>query len=299
MVTYLTGASGLVGSALTARLAAAGHTVRRLVRPGPTPRPGDVIWDPGAERLDESALLAADAVIHLAGANLASPPWTPLKKARFRDSRIHATRILSEALARLPQPPACLIVASAVGYYGNRGAEPLTEQSGAGTGFLAELCADWERAADAARGAGIRVAHVRTGLALAAKGGALAPMRAAFRLGVGGPLGSGAQYWSWIALEDLVRVYQWAVEEAAADGPVNAVAPSPVTNAEFARVLGAVLHRPAALRAPAWTLRLGLGEMADEMLLSSSRVVPAKLRAAEFRFEFPELEPALRSILAR
>lgn len=277
----VTGSSGFIGSALVPALEAAGHSVIRAARPG-------VGWSlpPGIE-----------AVVHLAGENIAAGRWTPAQKARIRDSRVHGTHLVSETLARMPAPPRVLVCASAVGVYGHRGDEVLTEESRPGTGFLAEVGQAWEQAAEPARHAGIRVVSLRFGMVLSPRGGALAKMLPPFRLGLGGPIGSGRQYWSWVTLEDVVEVIRYALATEALRGPVNTVAPQSVTNREFARALGRALRRPAIIPMPAFAARLLLGEMADELLLASTRVQPARLQAAGYRFRDPELEPALRRLL--
>jgi uncharacterized protein (TIGR01777 family) len=293
----VSGASGLVGSRLVERLRADGCRVGRLLREN---RAGqqDVLWDPARQTIDRAALEGASAVIHLAGENVGSGRWTREKKARIRDSRVLGTRLLVDALGRLHQPPRVLLSASAVGYYGDRGDDWLDETAPPGKGFLAEVCRAWETEVDRAADHGIRVARYRIGLVLASTGGALASMLPWFQWGLGGRLGDGHQYQSWITLDDLVRVFQHGLKHEAASGPVNAVSPDPVTNIELTRALGRVLKRPTALPAPAFALRLALGELAGE-LLSSQRVAPTHLQSTGFRFAHPELEPALRALLAR
>ncbi len=298
----VTGSTGLVGAALTVALARGGHRVVRLVRSGTaTQAPGEhtVRWDPGRGTIDAAGLEGVDAVVHLAGESIASGRWTAAKRRRIRDSRVGATRVLAEALARLERPPATLVAASAVGYYGDRGDEVLREESAPGGGFLADVCREWEAAAAPAARRGLRVVHMRIGMVLAATGGALAALLPPFRLGLGGPVGSGRQWMSWISLDDLVRAILHALATASLAGPINAVAPAPVTNREFARTLGRVLRRPAVLPLPAGAARLLLGRMADELLLASARVVPARLEAAGFTFGDATLERALRRLLAR
>lgn len=291
----VSGASGLVGRALTAALASRQWKVIRLVRR--PPRSGEVRWDPGTEQVDAGGLAGCDAVVHLAGENIGHR-WTPARKRRIRDSRVAGTRILARALAGLDRPPAVLISASAVGIYGDRGDEELTETSPTGSGFLPDVGRAWEAAADAAREAGIRVVHPRFGIILTPEGGALSRMLLPFRLGVGGPLGSGQQWMSWITLRDVIEVLLWAVTTPTVEGPVNAVAPTPVTNADFARALGAALRRPAILPVPAFALELLFGQMARETLLASQRALPARLTAAGFPFRDPGLSAALRALLA-
>jgi hypothetical protein len=299
----LSGASGMLGTALRLALAARGTPVVRLVRtPGRAgaPAEGEVVWSPGAESplASASALAGCRAAVHLSGANVGAHRWTAAYKREIAESRVASTRALARALDGLKQPPECLIVASAVGFYGDRGDEVLDETSPAGTGFLAEVCRQWEEAARPAIDAGIRVVHLRLGVVLGPCGGALEQMLPAFRLGLGGPLGNGRQWMSWISLEDAVRAILFALEPPAPEapalaGPVNLTAPQPVTNAGFTRLLAAHLHRPAVFRAPAFALRLAFGQMADETLLASARVLPARLTAAGFRFSHPSVDRAL------
>ncbi|HWP35888.1 MAG TPA: TIGR01777 family oxidoreductase [Thermodesulfobacteriota bacterium] len=298
MRVLVSGSTGFIGSALVPVLEARGDTVVRLVRRPPRPGEAAVAWDPQAGRLDPAGLEGFDAVVHLAGENVAAGRWTAERKRRIRDSRVEGTRLLCEGLARLTRPPQVLVAASAIGYYGDRGAEWLTEESPPGTGFLAEVARAWEGATEPAADRGIRVVRLRIGVVLSPAGGALARMLPLFRRGLGGRIGSGRQYLSWIALPDLTGAVAHVLGPAGPAGPVNAVAPNPVTNAEFAETLGRVLGRPARLPAPAALLRLALGEMADEMLLASARVQPARLLATGYRFRYPELEPALRALLA-
>lgn len=295
MNILVTGASGFLGRALVARLESRGHRavpLRRAVADrgsGPT-------WDPhaGQVRLEPAGTL--DAVVHLAGETIAQR-WTRAAKTRIRASRVDATRLLCEALARQPQPPRVVVCASATGYYGERGDEVLDERSEPGTGFLADLCQAWEAAAEPARQRGIRVLHLRLGIVLARHAGALAKMLPAFRLGLGGRLGNGRQYWSWIALEDLLRATELALADDGLSGPVNAVSPEVVTNAEFTQALGRALRRPAFLPVPTVALTCLLGEMAQEALLASARVRPARLLERGFAFRFAELAVALRHLL--
>jgi uncharacterized protein (TIGR01777 family) len=296
MRVLVSGSSGLIGSALLSRLSVADHSVNRLVRPGKTPGPGDVSWDPAAQRIDLAALEGFDAVVHLAGENIAAGRWTPARKQRIRDSRAKSTRLLAEALAALARPPRALVAASAIGFYGDRGDEALTEESPAGSGFLPEVCQEWE-AATAAAQKRIRVVNLRFGMVLAADGGALRVMVLPSKLGLGGPLGSGRQWVSWIARDDLLGIIQHAIAGERLQGPVNVVTPEPVTNRDFSRALGRVLHRPAIMPVPAFALRLTLGEMADGLLLASARVSPAKLAASGYRFLHPRLDSALQNLL--
>ena len=293
----ITGSTGLIGTALLRELEASGHAIIRLVRTKGAVGPRAVLWDPETGIRDPAPLEGFDALVHLAGENLASGRWTAARKTQLRHSRVHATRKLSESLVRLSTPPRTMVCASAIGIYGDRGDAVLTEESPAGQGFLARLCQEWEAAAASARAQGIRVVFPRLGIVLAQTGGALGRMLPAFRLGLGGPLGTGRQFWSWIALQDVIGAVVHILADAAIAGPVNLTAPQPVTQSEFARTLGQVLHRPAVLPAPAWALRLAVGEMADQALLASARVIPATLTAQGYRFRFPELRSALSSAL--
>jgi uncharacterized protein (TIGR01777 family) len=295
----VSGASGLIGSALARRLAAEGHRVTALVRRAPGP--GEISWDPAGGRLDPEDLEDLDAVVHLAGENVGAR-WTAGRKARIRSSRVGGTRLLSEALAVASKRPAVLVSASAIGIYGNRGDEILDEQSllgDTGHDFLAAVGQEWEAAADPARTAGIRVVHPRFGVVLSREGGALSKMLLPFRLGLGGRLGSGSQWMSWISIDDAVSAILHLLGTDALLGPVNVTAPEPVRNRDFTRVLGRVLSRPAPFPVPSVALRLALGEMADGTLLSSARVLPRRLLAAAFRFTHPDLESALRHVLGR
>lgn len=294
----VSGSSGMVGSALTPFLATGGHRVGRLVRraSGP-PGEGDVAWSPSRDEIDAARLEGFDAVVHLAGENIATGRWTRAKKHRIRDSRVEGTRLLCHALAEAKQPPKVLVCASAIGYYGDRGGELLDEQSPRGEGFLPEVCREWEEATRPAAEAGVRVVNLRIGVVLSPKGGALAKMLMPFRLGAGGPVGNGRQFWSWISIDDLVGAIHHALLTDSLHGPVNAVAPRPVTNLELTRALARVLRRPAMLPLPRPAARLALGEMANALLLSSARVVPRKLEASGYHFRHAELEPTLRHLL--
>jgi uncharacterized protein (TIGR01777 family) len=299
MNILLTGSHGLIGRALVPALTAQSHRTVRLIRVSSTPAPDDVVWDPATGQVaDPSRLDGFDAVIHLAGESIAAGRWTQARKARIRESRVRGTRLLADILARSPHPPRMLICASAVGYYGDRGQDILREESAPGTGFLAEVCREWEAASDPARRAGIRVAHLRTGIVLSPAGGALARLLPMCRLGLGGALGSGRQYMSWIAIDDVVGAILHLLANAGVAGPVNLVAPRPVTNREFTAALGRVLGRPTLFAVPAVALRIALGEMAGE-LLGSVRAEPAALQRSGYTFRHPDLEGALRALLGR
>ena len=296
MRILVTGASGLIGSALVSLLGAGGHRVTRLTRAQPRPGQAEVHWDPAAGTLDPMVLQGLDAAVHLAGESIAQK-WTPERKVEILKSRARGTRLLSESFARLTQPPRVFVCASAIGYYGNRGDEILTEESASGSGFLAEVCREWEAACEPAARKGIRVVNLRLGVVLSPTGGVLGRMLFPFRLGLGGRVGSGKQYMSWIAIDDLVGVILHALACDKLIGPVNAVAPNPVTNLEFTKTLGRVLRRPTVFSVPSWAARLAWGEMADDLLLASARVEPARLAASGYVFHYPELEGALRHVL--
>jgi hypothetical protein len=303
MTVAVTGASGLVGSALVPFLTAGGHSVVRVGRGAPrgpqSPAVRDVQWDPERGRLDPAALEGVDVVVHLAGANVAGR-WTGAYKDEILRSRVDSTRLLAETLARLARPPRAFVSMSAVGYYGDRGDEVLDEGAPPGQGFLADVGRQWEAAADPARAAGIRVVHPRLGVVLSPRGGALAKLLPPFSAGLGGPTGSGRQWWGVIGLDDVVGALHFMATRDALAGPVNLVLPDPVRNADFARTLAHVLGRPALVPTPAFALRLALGrEQADEMLLASQRVVPRRLLEAGFAFARPTLEAALRFELGR
>ncbi len=292
----ITGASGFVGGALAASLHTQGHTPVPLLRATHAP-PGSSTWDPRTGALDERSLGTVDAVVHLAGENVAGGRWSNARKQRIRDSRGPATTALCQGLLRLTSPPKVLVCASATGIYGDRGDELLDESSAPGTGFLADVAKDWEAATAPAQRAGIRVVNLRIGMVLDPSGGALGKMLLPFRLGLGGRLGSGRQWVSWITRDDLVRAISFALETPSLQGPALAVSPNPVTNREFTTALGAALHRPTWFPAPAAALRLLLGEMADALLLSSQRCQGKALAAAGFSFAQPEVGKALAQLL--
>jgi uncharacterized protein len=300
MNILVSGSTGLVGTALIPALTAGGHEVVRLVRSKSRAPSKELFgWDPEANYIDAAGLEGLDAVVHLAGEPIAAGRWNALKKARIRDSRVRGTQLLCEALAHTAKRPLVLICASAIGFYGDRGEEVLTEASPGGNGFLAEVCREWEAATEPARQKGIRVVNTRFGVILSALGGALAKMLSPFKMGVGGIIGSGRQYMSCIALDDVVRAIQHALATASLSGPVNVVSPTPVTNQEFTKTLGRVLGRPTVFPMPAFAARLALGEMADELLLCSARVEPKKLLEGGFQFQYPDLESALRHVLGK
>ena len=297
MRVVLTGASGLIGQALVEYLRGRGDHIVRLVRRPANGDPDLATWDPANEQIDGAVFEGADAVVHLSGEPIVEGRWNAGKKRRIRSSREGTTAFLAKTLARLGSKPPVMVACSAVGFYGNRGDEVLTEASTPGKGFLADVCRAWESAADPAREVGIRVVHARMGIALSKEGGALSKLLPPFRMGVGGPLGSGAQYISWIGMPDAVAALVHVIETPELSGAVNIVAPNPVTNLGFARELGAVLHRPSVVTVPAIAVRLAMGEMADEALLASQRVEPARLMASGFPFCFPDLRQAIEEAL--
>lgn len=300
MKIIISGASGLVGSALTNAFRAEGHSVSRLARRGRhgSPLAGrEIGWDPLSAQVDVSSLEGSDAVVNLGGANIGERRWTPARKEILRSSRVDSTRVLVDSLAQLRDKPRVLVSASAVGYYGNRGDEILTESSEPGTDFLSLLAGQWEAEASRATQAGIRAVILRFGVILSNRGGALAQMIRPFRFGVGGRLGSGRQWLSWIDIEDVVRIVRFVIDNFNLHGPVNVVSPEPVRNSDFARIVGCALHRPAIFPAPELVLRLALGEMADALLLASQRAIPEKLLAAHYPFRCRNFETALDSLL--
>ena len=293
----VSGSSGLVGSALLPFLTAGGHRVTRLVRKDAGV--GEIPWDPAGGVRDLSHLEGVDAVVHLAGENIAAGRWTAARKEKIRRSRVEGTRRLCESLARLSRRPKVVVSASAMGFYGSRGDEALREDSVPGTDFLAQVCREWEAATEPASRAGIRVVCLRFGMILSPAGGALKKMLLPFKLGAGGRIGSGMQYVSWIGIDDVAGVIHHAIVTESLQGPVNAVTPTPVTNAEYTRTLARVLSRPAVAPLPAFAARLAFGELADALLLASQRVIPTRLQASGYKFRYPELEGALRHLLGR
>jgi hypothetical protein len=294
----VTGGSGFIGGALVARARAAGHRVAILTRRAASADRDTIAWDPAAGRLDAAALEGFDAVVHLAGESIGAGRLTAARRRAIMDSRAGGTRLLATTLAALRDRPAVLVSASGMNVYGSRGDASLRESAPTGTGFLAEVCRAWEAATVPATAAGIRVVVLRTAMVLSPDGGALSRMLPLFRAGAGGVLGRGTQWWSWITRDDLVAVVEHAIADRSMAGPVNAASPEPVTNREFTRALGAALHRPTALPAPVFALRLALGALADELLLASIRVEPAVLVARGFRFADPALAGALRRLLS-
>jgi uncharacterized protein (TIGR01777 family) len=298
MRVLVSGSHGLVGQALVKSLTKDGDQVVRLVRKEPAFGEAEVEWHPHQGLIDSEHLKNLDAVVHLAGESIASGRWTEEKKKQIRESRVSGTELLSKSLARLPQPPATFVCASAIGFYGDRGDEVLTEQSSPGSNFLARVCLDWERATSAAAEKGIRVVSARFGIILDAQGGALAQMLPPFRLGAGGRIGGGKQWMSWIALDDVVGALRFVLGNKSVAGPVNFVAPNPVTNSEFTKTLGHALSRPTFFPIPAFGVRLAFGEMGS-LLLASQRVTPTILQTAGYSFEFSELKNALSHLLKR
>ncbi len=299
MRILISGASGLVGTALIESLSVAEHEIVRLARSSRPAGPDRIVWDPMAKEMDVALLEGFDVVVHLAGENIAGRKWSPAQKKRIRDSRVEGTSRLVNALKELQKPPRVFVMASAIGYYGNRGDEMLLESSNPGSGFLADITREWESAADVASDIGTRIVKLRIGVVLASSGGALSKMLLPFRLGLGGKFGSGRQYMSWVALDDLIGIIHYVIANDTVTGPVNAVSPLPVTNHEFAKTLGRVLHRPTIAAVPSFVLKLAAGEMADEMILASARVIPQKLIESGYRFLYPDLEKALRFVLGR
>ncbi len=296
MKILASGAGGFIGSAVTAALGRRGDDAHRLIRQGRLVRRGEIVWNPSEGFIQHQRLDRLDAVIHLAGEPILGR-WTARKKQQIRDSRLVSTQFLAQTLAGLNPRPKVFLCASATGYYGNRAEEILTEPSPPGEGFLAEVCRDWEAACEPARRAGIRTVHLRLGMVLGKDGGALKQMLPVFRFGLGGPLGSGQQWMSWISIEDAVGAILFCLGNDSISGAVNLTAPEPVRNGDFARILSRAIHRPAVLPVPRLALRMKFGELADDVLLSSARVLPEKLLAAGFSFRHRTLENALASLL--
>ena len=296
MKVLISGSTGLVGTALSAALQCMGHEVIPLRRGDKNP--GDAWWDPAAGSINLGAAAGLDAVFHLAGENIAGGKWTEERKARIMDSRRVGTRVLAEALAAAGENPDVLVSASGIGYYGERGDETATEQTALGEGFLCDICREWEAATQPARDAGIRVVNARIGIVLSTRGGALTKMLTPFKLGLGGKVGNGKQVMSWVSLQDLVNMLLFVMSDQTLSGPVNMVAPNPVTNAEFTKALGRALKRPTIAPLPVFAARLMFGEMADELLLTSIRVAPSVLQAAGYDFLHSDIDAGMRAALA-
>lgn len=299
MKVLISGSSGLVGSALCQRLEAEPdcEIVRLVRKQSPDTQQTSVVWNPAEGQLEPQAFDGVDVVVHLGGVNIAGKRWSPEVKQKIFNSRFQSTSLLATKLATLEQKPSVFLCASAVGFYGDRGEERLDESSPRGEGFLADVCQAWEQATQPAQDAGMRVVNMRFGMILDRKGGALGQMLTPFKMGVGGRLGSGKQYWSWIALPDVINALQFCLNHSELAGPVNFVAPDEVTNLEFTKTLGKVLSRPTCLPVPAWGVKTAFGEMGQELMLTSARVVPKKLIEAGFQFQYPQLEDAFRSVL--
>lgn len=299
MKVLISGSSGLVGSALCQRLEAEPdcEIVRLVRKQSPDTQQTSVVWNPAEGQLEPQGFDGVDVVVHLGGVNIAGKRWSPEVKQKIFNSRFQSTSLLASQLATLEQKPSVFLCASAVGFYGDRGEERLDESSPRGEGFLADVCQAWEQATQPAKDAGIRVVNMRFGMILDRKGGALGQMLTPFKMGVGGRLGSGKQYWSWIALPDVINALQFCLNHSELAGPVNFVAPDEVTNLEFTKTLGKVLSRPTCLPVPAWGVKTAFGEMGQELMLTSARVVPKKLTEAGFQFQYPQLEDAFRSVL--
>ncbi len=297
MKILVTGSHGLVGSYLVPALTTAGHTVLRLLRSQVTSENNEISWDPLAGSIEQNKLENLDAIVHLAGENIATGRWTAKKKALIHDSRVQGTRFLSKILASLDRKPKVFISASAVGFYGNRGNEVLNEESPSGSGFLAETCREWEAASESANNAGIRVVFLRFGVILSNKGGALSKMLPPFKLGLGGKIGNGKQYMSWVSIIDVVGAIQHVLNREDIKGPINIVAPQAITNLEFTKALGKVLAKPTVFPMPGLAARLVFGEMAKELLLASTRVESTRLKDSGYTFQHPEIEMALQSLL--
>jgi uncharacterized protein len=295
----VSGARGLVGSRLVPALEREGHGVCRLVRNTSSSETEVILWNPPRQGPESSALSGIEGVVHLAGDNLAEGRWTEAKKRSIRESRVEATQQLVASFLKAPALPQVVLSASAIGVYGDRGDEILREESAPGSGFLPGVCRGWESAWDPLIAKGVRVVKLRLGVVLDPRGGALEKMLLPFKLGLGGPIGSGRQYWSWVAIDDVVGAFLFALKNEGLAGAVNVVSPEPVTNTIFTQTLGSVLNRPTFFRVPAWAARAALGEMAEAALLSSTRVIPQKLTQAGYRHREPSLEPALRHLLDR
>jgi len=297
MKVAVSGSHGLIGNALCNYLASSGHTVFRIVRGRSTGDSNSITWDPKAGTIDKEKLNGIDAVVHLAGENIASGRWTAEQKRKIKESRITGTSLIAKTISALAQKPEVVLSGSAIGYYGNRGDELLTEASNPGFGFLAEVCREWEDSMTPAAQAGIRVANLRTGVVLSPKAGALQKMLPIFKLGGGGIIGDGRQYMSWVSLDDELKAIEFLLTNRSIQGPVNLVAPNPVTNSEFTATLGRIVHRPTILPLPGFAAKIIMGEMAEELLLASQKCQPTKLLNSGFKFSYPKLEDALRQAL--
>jgi hypothetical protein len=293
----IAGSSGLIGGALIRALESQGTRVVRLLRPDSPPAGDSARWDPAAGTIDAQVLEGTGAVVNLAGVGIGDRRWTPAHKAAVLDSRVRSTTLLAETMAGLDRPPPVLVSGSASGFYGDRGEETLDEDSGPGAGFLADVCRSWEAATGPAAAAGIRVVHIRSGIVLSPDGGALGKLLIPFKMGVGGRIGPGTQWWSWISIHDEVAAILHIIRSSELSGAVNLTAPNPVRNEEFAAALARVLSRPALLPVPRFLLRAALGDFADEGLLGSQRILPRRLEETGFEFAWPELEPALRELV--
>lgn len=301
MKVAIGGSTGMVGSSLVSFLTTGGHDVARLSRGGPSSNDGtsNIVWDPSKGTIDAAALEGMDAVVHLGGHNIAHGRWTEGMKRLIRDSRVNSATLLSKTLAGLANPPKVFVCASAIGFYGDRGDEIMTEDSEPGLTFLSETCKEWEESTAAARDAGIRVVNLRIGVVLSPQGGALQKMLLPFKMGGGGVVGNGQQWMSWVCLDDLPRIILHAIQTESLSGPVNATAPGVVDNREFTKTLGRVLKRPTIIPMPAFIVKLAFGEMGEELLLGSTRTVPNRLQDSGYEFAYPELEPALRHLLGK
>ena len=295
MKVAVTGSSGLIGSSLVSYLSKKDIVVSKILRENP--EDDDISWKPENGDWDSDFTGGVDGIVHLAGENVASGRWTKAKKEKIRNSRIEGTKRLCEHILKLPTPPSVLVCASAIGYYGNRGVEFLNEGSSRGSGFLPDVCLGWEEAAESVSKAGIRVVNVRFGIVLSKDGGALAKMMTPFKIGMGGKIGSGTQYMSWIAMDDVTSAIYHTLITESLKGPVNVTAPNPVTNKEFTNTLGEVLKRPAVVPIPAFAAKLAFGEMANDLLLASTKVAPKRLSDSGYKFQYPELENALKHVL--
>ncbi|MBM80575.1 MAG: TIGR01777 family protein [Planctomycetaceae bacterium] len=291
----ISGKSGLVGSAFASSFVGSDHRVLNVTRDPAARSFDDIIWDPNSGIVNPARLEGTDAFVHLAGENIATGRWTEAKKSRIRNSRVDGTRAVASTLARMDRKPSVLVCASAIGFYGDRGSKILDEYADAGTGFLADVCRDWEAATQPAEDAGIRVVHLRIGVIISRNGGALPQMLTPFKLGVGGRIGSGQQFWSWVSIDDVVGAIHHAIDDDTLRGAINCVAPQPVTNSEFTRMLGSVLRRPTVFPVPGFAARLALGEMANDLLLASTRVLPRRLETSGYVFSQPDLRRALES----